>query len=143
MFDWKRFLQLAARQIPDSGPVRIHLGKMPPQEQFQWRKRSFCAFTTFDRLTFDLHYWHHELPLEDELGERSTADGGNWRQPFAYHALAHLIIPARFVEDLHWPGQQHSCWLETEQDIAGLSAILLGEGISHRLTEQVLEVKLY
>jgi hypothetical protein len=126
--DWHRFLAVASR----------HLALSPCNVPGKW---SWCAWTTFERLREDAGYWTAPLPLETELLAEGTSDGGAWGQPFRYSQLAHVIIP------------RHFCWEQVsaesfdsgvhEQDVEGLSERMTAEGIVHRLTEYVLEVKLY
>jgi hypothetical protein len=77
-----------------------------------------------------------------ELLERGVSDGGTWSQPFAYSDLAHLIIPAKF----YWERFDENSGFQQGykfQNIKQLSIALRGEDIEHRLTDLVLEVKLY
>ena len=63
--------------------------------------------------------------------------GGTWTQSFAYSDLAHLIIPARF----YWETSSTEAGFQSgykPQDIAKLL-----DELSHRLSERVLEIKLY
>lgn len=103
--------------------------------------RSWCSWTTFTRLEENAGYWTYPFPLESELLETGTTDGGTWGQPFSYAEIAHLIVPHRFFWDLS-SDEGYKCG-EHEQDINGLSALLTAEEIEHRLTELVLEVKLF
>ena len=111
-------------------------------ESISWASESWCAWTTFSSLEHHLTYWACGLPEVQELQEHGICDGGTWGQPFVYSDLAHLIIPAKF----YWErfdennGFQQGYKL---QKIKQLSNALQGEGIEHRLTDLVLEVKLY
>lgn len=65
-----------------------------------------------------------------------------WQQPFAYSDLAHIIIPKTFV----WERYENEKWQEyvsETQRIELLSEALAAKGINHRLTELMLEIKLY
>ena len=63
-------------------------------------------------------------------------------QPFMYSDLAHFIIPARFYwERIEGPGEFQNGY--KSQDIRALSRELEVLGVPHRVTERVLEVKLY
>jgi hypothetical protein len=104
------------------------------------RLRSWCSWTTFDRLKSDAGYWTAELPLESELGESYVADGGTWGQPFPYGELAHIIIPRCFIEE--HSGVAFRQWAH-EQDIDGLSQQLETADVRHYLSEYALEVKLF
>lgn len=98
MFDWKRFLTLAARHMPNTGRFRaLHDGILPPDGALQFRQRSFCAFTTFSSLETVCNYWRTELPDEDDLGDSSTHDGGrNWTQPFRFpHRITELVLEVK------------------------------------------------
>jgi hypothetical protein len=102
---------------------------------------SWCAFTTFSSLRKGIHYWACGLPDESECLDIQTADGGLWRQSFKYNDLAHLIIPVEF----YWEKiDQHGfkCG-KKHQNITALSSELDRLGIVHRLTDIVLEIKLY
>uniref|UniRef100_UPI001C43E794 hypothetical protein n=1 Tax=Desulfosarcina cetonica TaxID=90730 RepID=UPI001C43E794 len=127
--DWKIFLALARRILGKGFSI-------------SWASESWCAYTTFNSLERWLTYWTNGLPDEEELLEDRTIDGGLWRQSFYYKDLAHIIIPARF------------CWERTDskngfqsgyksQDIKLLSTELNKLKISHRITDKVLEIKLY
>ena len=106
-----------------------------------WQSLSWCSWTTFDRLACDAGYWTCGFPDSSELGESWIADGGTWGQPFAYYQLAHIIVPARFYWERHCAdGFQTGT---KSQPIAELSRALLDAGVPHRLTEAVLEIKLY
>lgn len=106
------------------------------------KRRSWCSWTTYGRLTRDAGYWTGELPLENEIGEISTLDGGTWSQPFYYEDnIAHIIIPRIFTEE-PWPAEVFRQW-EHEQDIDGLSLLLTAAKIDHRLSQHALEVKLF
>jgi hypothetical protein len=126
--DWHKFLIVATR----------HLSLDACEAPGKW---SWCAWTTFERLAEDAGYWTAPLPLEAELLATGTSDGGTWGQPFLYSQIAHLIVPRRFywerIADDGFTAGFH------DQDIDGLSERLIHEVIAHRLTEHVLEVKLY
>jgi len=126
--DWYKFLSIATKHLslnPCSAPG----------------KRSWCAWTTFERLGEDAGYWTGPLPLETELLARGTSDGGTWAQPFLYSQIAHVVIPRRFYcEQIAAEGFGSGV---NVQDVEGLSVRLTGEGLPHRITELVLEVKLY
>lgn len=128
MTDWHKFLAIASK----------HLSLNPCEAPGKW---SWCAWTTFERLGEDAGYWTAPLPLESELLEEGTLDGGTWGQPFRYSQLAHLIVPRRFYwEQISAESFNSGVHM---QDIGSLSERLTIEGIAHRLTELVLEVKLY
>jgi hypothetical protein len=105
------------------------------------QSKSWCAWTTFGSLSDSVHYWAAGLPAEEDLAEVGTADRGAWGQPFLYKDLAHIIIPREFYWEIVAPGQFENG--TRQQDIAALSAALNSAGIRHRLTELVLEIKLY
>ncbi len=127
---WRRFFLICADVL------RPGDDRLPATE-------SYCAFTTFDRLQGDLHYWRHGLPLKEEVRQRGTADGGVWGQPFYYEQLAHIIIPRTFGFDIHGEDGRFLEYRERGQDLEALSAALQAEGIEHRLTDLVLEIKCY
>lgn len=127
--DWKSFLE-TARRI---------LGKGASQS---WASDSWCAFTTFSSLEHHLTYWAKGLPDEVELLDKQTLDGGLWSQSFQYQDLAHFIIPARF----YWEKYDSDSGFESgykTQDLKSLSEELKMKNIAHRLTDKVLEIKLY
>ena len=126
--DLRKFLEVSTK----------HLGLNPCHAPRGW---SWCSWTTFDRLGRDAGYWQAPLPLEVELLEEYVADGGTWRQPFGYTELAHIIVPRCFTWEVISAGAYESG--VHHQDIVGLSERLTAEGIAHRLTDLVLEVKLY
>jgi hypothetical protein len=105
------------------------------------RQRSWCSWTTFDRLEIDAGYWTAELPLMEELGETYVKDGGTWGQPFSYDAIAHIIIPRRFIEEPF--GQDVFRQWSHEQDIQGLAARLDSAGVRYHISEYALELKLF
>lgn len=126
--DWHKFLAIASK----------HMSLKPANVPGKW---SWCAWTTFERLGEDAGYWTAPLPLETELLEDGTSDGGTWGQPFRYCQLAHVIVPRRFhSEQISAEGYNSGVYT---QDVDGLSERLTVEGVVHRLTELVLEVKLY
>jgi hypothetical protein len=126
--EWRRFLSIARQTLGR--------GSWP-----SWDSESWCAWTTFASLEHELTYWARGLPEESELLEKSTADGGTWMQPFAYSDIAHLIIPAKFYWEKISEGSFENGF--KSQDIRRLAENLKAEGLSCRLTDLVLEVKLY
>jgi len=105
------------------------------------RSKTWCAWTTFTRLSQDAGYWTSGLPNEPDIGFAGIGDGGVWGQPFPYRELAHLIVPAQF----YWERVERDDFASgtKTQDLARLSAALGGVGVTHRLTDLVLEIKLY
>ncbi len=124
-----RSLLLAARRI------------LGPGESLSWGSTSWCAFTTFSSLQDLCVYWHCGLPSEHELLESYVADGGTWGQPFQYGDLAHIIFPASFRWERVFEGV-YSEGTKT-QPIGELAEELVRLGVPHRLTDLVLEVKVY
>ena len=102
---------------------------------------SWCSWTTFDRLQEDCFYWQSGLPNKGEFDHKYIKDGGVWGQPFSYSEIAHIIIPARFYWE-SFPGKGWECG-HKYQDIRLLSDHLASLSVPHRLTDIVLEVKLY
>lgn len=80
------------------------------------------------------------LPNPEDLLEDRVADGGVWRQSFSYSDLAHIIIPREFFWENFERGYE---MVYKKQNIDLLSAKLLDAKIDHRLTDLLLEVKLY
>ena len=104
------------------------------------RSNSWCSWTTFDRLQLDAGYWQAGLPASEEIDETGIADGGVWEQAVAYAELAHLLVPSRFYRV---PSAENPVGGYVEQELGRLSRALFEAGIEHRLTEFVLEIKLY
>jgi hypothetical protein len=125
--NWRLCLQ-ACRRI-------LGLGDWDP-----YLSESWSAFTTFSSLMHGAHYFNCGFPAVDECLETCTIDGGVWRQSFEYSDLAHLIIPQTFYWERTISGFQNGY---KEQDIKSLSTELRKLGIEHRLTDLVLEIKLY
>ena len=125
--DWKLCLQMCRRQL-GLGDWDAYLSE------------SWCAFTTFGGLTHGVHYFNCGFPAENECLDTHTMDGGVWRQSFEYSDLAHLVIPKTFYWERSVNGFTNGY---KEQDINALSAELLKINIEHRLTDKVLEIKLY
>lgn len=106
-----------------------------------WASETWCAWTTFESLAQDIRYWTAGLPNPEDLESAGVNDGGIWMEPVLYTDLAHVIVPARFLwERGDGPDYQSG---SKSQDIRGLSAALASAGIEHRLTNTVLEIKLY
>lgn len=127
--DWKTFLATA----------RSLLGK---GQNVAWASESWCAYTTFFMLSHGLTYWSVGLPDFTELLDTHTVDGGLWGQEFYYNDLAHIIIPAQF----YWEQSDKENGFQNgykEQDIKTLSKELTAKKIKHKLTDKVLEIKLY
>ena len=125
--EWFTFFTACARVL---GP-----GGHRPTEDGSW-----CAWTTFRSLGEEVHYWSAGVPLQSELGPTGTNDGGTWGQPFLYRDLAHVIIPRQVYWERTAPQFTHGT---KTQSIELLSKDLTIARIPHRVTELVLEVKLY
>jgi hypothetical protein len=111
-------------------------------QSMSWGSDSWCAWTTFSSLENWLTYWTCGLPEELEILDTGVADGSVWGQPFKYSDLAHLIIPATF----YWERFDSVRGFENgykHQNIVLLSKELRSLDVQHRLTDLVLEVKLY
>jgi hypothetical protein len=126
--EWRRFFLLAAETLGRGNHRAID-------------SESWCAWTTFSRLTADAGYWTSGLLNPEEIGLINNKDGGTWGQPFPYQDIAHLIVPCRF----YWERAQKGVFEDGEktQDIDSLSQKLTAAGINHRKTDLVLEIKLY
>lgn len=125
---WRTFFSLCA----------LVLG---PGERTAANSQSWCAWTTFDRLISDTGYWTGGLLAAPDLMETHTVDGGPWGQPFSYESIAHVVIPREFYWEIAAAGRFDNG--TRTQDIQRLSRELAAAGIPHRLTDLVLEVKLY
>lgn len=125
---WQTFLKTARRILGRGASV-------------PWASESWCAWTTFQSLESGINYWKSGLPNEQDICESYTADGGVWGQPFHYDQFAHFIIPAQF----YWEKVENKEFFHghKQQDLGRLSQELTTLGIPHRLTELVLEIKLY
>ena len=126
--EWRTFFQLAAN-ILGAGAAWAQASK------------SWCSWTTFPRLSDDAGYWTGGLPSLADIADTNIRDGGVRIQPFSYSELAHLIVPSRFLWESA-PGPNYVSGIR-EQDINALSEQLSAVGIGHRLTNLVLEIKLY
>jgi hypothetical protein len=126
--DWFAFFSICARVL---GP-----GSRREVDSTSW-----CGWTTFRCLQESVHYWSAGVPSETDLWARGTKDSGPWSQPFLYQDLAHVIVPKTF----YWENASASGFSNgtKQQDIEALSRELEAARIQHRLTELVLEIKLY
>ena len=139
MANWRRFLELSTSHLVS--PCRTIAGAWNSEDERVPLRRSWCSWTTFTRLEADAGYWTGELPLITELADTGIRDGGSWGQPFPYAELAHVMIPRRFEEEYADNGAFH-IWGH-EQDIDGLSMLLTADGIEHRHSKYVLEIRLF
>jgi hypothetical protein len=125
--EWHKFFTICASVL---GPGNRIASKSP----------SWCSWTTFSKLSDDVFYWQCGLPPADELMPTYIQDGGTWGQPFRYQDIAHIVLPRTF----HWETTEGGYKSgEKTQDLDRLSQELTAAGIKHRLTELVLEIKLY
>lgn len=108
----------------------------------QLESTSWCAWTTFDSLECgEITYWSCGFPSRAEIYESYVGHGQVWTQYFHYAQLAHFIVPAQFYwQTAGGPEFRNGT---KKQDIRLLSDRLSQSGISHRLTDILLEVKLY
>jgi hypothetical protein len=126
---WRRFFITCAEVLGDGDSSRRF-------------SKTWCAFTTFDRLSDDAGYFTYGLPRLRDIESAWIKDASSWSQPIPFSKLAHLIVPKSF----YWEAMQPDGKLEhgtREQDIIRLSERLVEADIPHRLTELVLEIKLY
>ena len=128
---WKAFFEACATVLGSDGhPVASFSG-------------TWCAWTLFDRLNHDLHYWTCGLPALEDVGDTHIRDSGVWGQPFLYSTLAHIVLPRSFDwESGDFSKGTHAHGTKS-QDLDALSKILSSHAIPHRLTNLVLEIKLY
>jgi hypothetical protein len=128
MMDWRKFFVVTIQHL-DLSP-----GPAPGP-------RSWCSWTTFDRLAVDAGYWTAPVLTEDALGSEGTKDFGHWRQPFPYSSLAHFILPRTF----HWEKNDSREYIFTnhDQDIVGLAEKLQCNNIDCHLSGIALEIKLF
>ncbi|WP_243374120.1 hypothetical protein [Geotalea sp. SG265] len=125
---WRQTLQ-CCRRILGRGSWNPHLSE------------SWCAYTTFSSLEHGIHYWSCGFPEEDECLDDKTVDGGLWSQSFHYQDLAHLVVPAKFYWEEYIDGKFEFGF--KNQKITELSEELKKLKVPHRLTDLVLEIKLY
>jgi len=126
--DWKNFFLLCSRVLGKGAPSAAS-------------SDSWCSWTTFRRLMEDAGYWGAGLPNPENIFDCNVGDGGTWGQPFAYSDIAHMLIPREFYwEKISEQGFESGT---KHQDIDALSAKLNKQGIHHRKTNLVLEIKLY
>ena len=138
MTDWRTFLAISGSYLRETN--RCSVGEWSDRSPDAPRLKSWCSWTTYERLLDNAGYWTAELPLEAELTDVGTTDGGTWGQPFYYEQLAHLLIPRSFSEEHTWNG--YFVWAH-EQDIDGLSQRLHKAGMAHGLSAYALDIKLF
>lgn len=126
--EWKSFFLICADQLGTG-------------EQFAAASASWCAFTTFGRLNEDVGYWTMGLPAAEDVEPWGIRDGGTWGQPFRFDDLAHVIVPAKFYWE-RGQGPDWECGYRT-QALGPVSAALHVARIEHRLTDLILEIKLF
>ena len=126
--DWRNFL-LICREV-------LGKGAWEPSISDSW-----CAFTTFSSLEHSVNYWKCGFPDKNELLDDKTIDGGLWSQSFYYNDIAHIIVPEQFYWESVKDGQFSSGY--KKQDLKTLSLELEKSSIGFRLTDILLEVKLY
>jgi hypothetical protein len=127
-FRWKSFFQLCVKCL-GRGDVDATSSE------------SWCAWTTYRRISEEFGYWTSGLPALSDICDTHISDGGVWRQPFSYSDIAHIVIPRTF----YWESYSDNGFengLRT-QDIDFLSRQLILINIEHRVTDLVLEIKLY
>lgn len=128
---WKAFFEACAKVLGSGGHRNPALST------------SWCAWTLFDRLSSDMHYWTCGLPALRDVADSHIKDSGVWGQPFLYSTLAHIVIPREFDwEAGDFTDGTHTHGTKTQR-LDELSKVLVSAGIPHRLTNLVLEVKLY
>ena len=103
---------------------------------------SWCAYTTFTRLNDDVGYWTMGLPSLEDIADTHIKDGGVWGQPCSFAHLAHIIIPRKFGWSTDGTDQPYRAG-SRNQNIDTLSRRLSEQGILHRVTDLLLEIKLY
>jgi len=123
---WRAFFEACSSVLGDGAVVAA-------------QSANWCSWTTFQRLHWDAGYWQTGLPRRQDIGETGI-EGGSWLKPVLYAELAHVIVPGRFYRE---PSGECPEGTYVEQDIAALSRALAREPVDHRLTEYLLEIKLY
>lgn len=112
-----------------------------PGDRLAENSQSWCAWTTFERLSVDAGYWTRGLPAAEDIFETYIGDNGVWGQPFHFSQLAHVVVPRKFMCD-EPPGPSWT-YRERVQDLENLSAKLHAAEVPHRVTELILEIKCY
>lgn len=102
---------------------------------------NWCSWITFDRLNEDCRYWASGLPSASEIQSTFISDGGVWAQPFLYNSIAHIILPRKFYWESSSNGNFESGF--KYQDLNILSKHLSICRVPHKVTDLVLEIKLY
>jgi hypothetical protein len=126
---WKKFF-LACREVLGQGAHNSRLSE------------SWCAWTTFRALEFGgIHYWTCGIPDYSEILDTQIEDGGLWSQPFDYDDIAHIIVPKTFYWETEGDPEFRNG--TKKQNLLALSERLNHESIEHRITDLVLEIKLY
>jgi len=126
--DWQRFF-ITATTVLGKGCQHAYFSE------------NWCAYTTFSKLSDDCYYWTMGLPALEDISATGIIDGGVWGQPFRYGDLAHIIIPRQFTWEL--VEQEEFKTGKKIQDIDRLAQLLADFGIVARITDRVLEIKLY
>jgi hypothetical protein len=129
---WASFFHACADVLSVKPAGSLHR----PEEYGSW-----CAWTTFDSLNDNLHYWRGPLPTPDEIFDTYLGHGANWSQFFQYQHLCHVLVPRTFFWERPSPGNYQRG--DGFQDIEALSVRLNASDIPYRLTPLVLEIKLY
>lgn len=125
--EWRATLQICRRILG--------LGDWDP-----YLSESWCAFTTFSSLEHGAYYFNCGFPSMEECLETRVIDGGVWRQSFAYDDLAHLIIPKTFYWERTINGFESGY---KNQKIEDVSLELTKIGVKHRVSDIVLEIKIF
>lgn len=126
--EWHQFF-IACAQV-------LGVGDQNPRASQSWG-----AWTTFSALELGVHYWSSGMPNFSEIAETHIVDSSTWNQPFTYASLAHVVVPATFYWETTGTPEYANGF--KNQDILKLSEALNSLNIRHRVTELVLEIKLY
>lgn len=126
--EWFSFFKICAENLG--------AGNLTPSVSNNW-----CAWTTFTRLSENAGYWTCGLPATTDIHPTHIGDGGVWGQPFHYTELAHIVLPRTFYWETFTNEKFENGF--KNQNIEALSKKLSESGILHRVTELVLEIKLY
>ena len=124
---WRLTLQICRRILG--------LGDWDP-----YLSESWCAFTTFTSLEHGAYYFNCGFPREEECLETCVQDGGVWRQSFDYDDLAHLIVPKTFYWERVANGFESG---SKSQNIGEVSLELVKIDVEHRISNLVLEIKIF
>lgn len=126
--NWNLFFQICANTLGTGANIAAN-------------SDSWCSRATFRRLKDDAGYWVAGLPNAADILATHIRDGGVWGQPFSYADIAHIVIPRQFYWERISEGGFESG--TKYQNIETVAKELREIGIQYRITDIILEIKLY